>query len=945
MDDSFRVLIVDHEGGLSAALSDIVGDSGHYQLDRIGFDEPCEKIEVLQNDLLLVDEGNVDGRGSEGIAFLQRCAASGTLPIPILYCCESIDKDTIDQALASGALDVARVREMNLASFGTEMCHLMEKYEQRYKTNTLLRNIVDTVPGMIYVKDRDANILLANKATADFYGTTVDEIYGTNQKKWHLDADEFKEFQNQDRAVIDDGERVEGLIDQLTTQDGVHHILETTKIPIDFPEKGERAVLGVSRDITDRMRLKNSRDRLVTAIESAGDAIVITALDGTIEYVNHAFEQLSGYSKEEAVGQTPRILKSGKQDADFYEEMWQTLLAGETFRAVLTNRRKDGTLYDVEETITPVYDDEQKMVAFVAVEHDVTEKRLAEQALRSSEERFVLAAEGSNDGLWDWDVTHDRFYASPRMLAMLGIDPETSSISSSRDFLACVHEDDREEMLKRLTRHLKGLTQHFNHQYRVVSADGEEHWMQARGVALRDADGRAYRMAGSQVDITAFKKSEREMKEQSLRDSLTGLPNRKMFINHITSAINMAEVQENYKAAVLYVSIDRYSQLRDLVGVTVVDRLVSKVSRRLRECTRPSDVIARIHTGDFAVLLPQLLSESSSEMMAKRLVESMSTPFQEEAHRIKINISTGITMIDHDSTHVAEHVLRDAGLAQSAAAASKTGYQRFDPHMYDSALRRMEMENELDHALEHEEFVLFLQPIISLEEEGLTGFEALIRWFHPEKGMVPPDQFISVAEETGQIVEIGKWVLNDAFKRLCDWQEQGGLRKDLYISVNLSPLQLQDDSTMVLIKQLLSHAPFKPSQLRIEITESAILDDAEHTKTQLKKLKSYGTELFLDDFGTGYSSLSYLHAFPFDVLKIDQSFIREIDTDITKRKICESIIQLARHLDMRVVAEGVETEAHMNLLKGMSCHKAQGYHFSKPLPADEVEKYIDQQDS
>ncbi len=939
MNEPLRILIVDCVGKLFKDVSRIVGDSDHYQIKRSGFDVDCREIQPREYDFLLLDED-----GGEGIAFLRRCSASGALPIPILYCCEKIDKDVIDAAFAAGATDVARIREMDSAAFGNEICHLMEKFEQRHKMNALLRTIIDTVPGMIYVKDRDANILLANKATADFYGTTVNEIVGSNQVKWHPDVDELKAFQDQDRAVIDQDQRIEGLVDQLTTHDGIHHILETTKIPIDFPERGVRAVLGVSRDVSERIRLQHSRDRLLAALESAGDAMVITGLDGTIEYVNHAFEVLSGYSKKEAIGQTPRLLKSGKQSDEFYEEMWQILLNGETFRAVVTNRRKDGTLFDVEETITPIYDADQNMVAFVAVERDVTEKRLAEQALRSSEERFSLAAEGSNDGLWDWDIVNNRFFASPRMLTMLGADPEMVSISTSEDLLNYVHEEDREDLLKRMTRHLKGLTQYFNHEYRVVMPDGKVRWMQARGVAMRDADGRAYRMAGSQTDITHFKDTEKEMEAQSLRDPLTGLPNRKMFINHITSAINSTEVQENYQAAVLYISIDRYKQVRDSIGVVLADRLISKVSRRLRECMRPSDIIARIHTGDFAVLLPQVLTVNSSEIMARRIEEALIKPFQEESHRIKIAASMGITMIHHKSTRVAEHVLRDAGLAQSAASVARTSYQIYDSAMHEAAIKRIEIENELDHALIDQEFVLFLQPITSLEGEGLTGFEGLIRWFHPDKGMVPPDQFIPVAEETGQIVEIGKWVLREAFNRLSGWHEQGGLREKLYISINLSPLQLKDDPTMELIRQLLSTASFQPSQLRIEITESAILDDAEHTRNQLNKLKSYGTDLYLDDFGTGYSSLSYLHSFPFDVLKIDQSFIREIENDVAKRRITESIIQLAEHLDMRVVAEGVETEAHMNLLKGMGCHKAQGYHFSRPLPPDDVEKYIDQQE-
>ncbi len=686
-----------------------------------------------------------------------------------------------------------------------------------------------------------------------------------------------------------------------------------------------------------------TRDRLMTALESTADAVVITALDGTIEYVNPAFEELSGYAKAEAIGQTPKILKSGKKGQEFYRKMWQTLLDGAVFRATIVNRRKDGSLFDAEETIAPIYDEDGKMVGFVAIERDVTEKRLAEAALRSSEERFYLAAEGSNDGLWDWDVAENHFYASPRMLTMLGLDPESASIAKAADFLACVHKDDRQGLLKGVMRHFKGLTQYFNYEYRVITPDEQECWMQARGVAIRNADGRVYRMAGSQTDITVFKVNEQEMRELSLRDSLTGLPNRRMFINHITSAINTTETHADFQAAVLYLSINRYKHLRDSVGVVIADRLIAKVSQRLRECMGPGDIIARIHTGEFAILLPRIKSVITAEMMALRLEDALKKPLREDAHQVKVTSSIGITMIDAFSTRNAENVLRDAGLAQSASVANRVSFQHFMPEMHEVALRRMEMSGEIDRALAHNEFALFMQPIMSLEGEGLTGFEALIRWNHPHKGMIPPDKFIPVAEETGQIVEIGQWVLQSVFEHLATWHEKGGVREKLYISANLSSLQLKDEFTMELIKKHLLSADFDHALMRIEITESAILDDAEHTREQLDKLKSYGAKLYLDDFGTGYSSLSYLHAFPFDVLKIDQSFIREIENDVTKRRIAESIIQLAEHLHMRVVAEGVETEAHMNLLKGMGCHMAQGYLFSKPLSLDEVEQFIDQQ--
>ncbi|TLS76357.1 EAL domain-containing protein [Mariprofundus erugo] len=935
-----HILVVDQGGALLDQLTALAGDAALYRFESVTVEEAYASLQQRRGDLLLVDD---QAGECTGIALLHRCATELAMVVPLIYCTNSIDKEMIDAAFAAGATDVLRLKGMSADLFGRSLCYALEQVRQRLRTNSMLRTIIDLVPGMIYVKDRDGRFLLANQATAEFYGTSVSQIIGTNQAYWHRDVDEFALFQEQDRKVIDHHEHIEGMIDQLTTPDGVCHILETSKIPLSFFDGNVPAVLGISRDITENRRLQKAQTMVMAALDAAADAVVITALDGTIEYVNLAFERMTGYSAAEAIGQTPRILKSGHQDTAFYREMWKILLAGETFRAVITNRRKDGLLFEAEETITPVYDEHNHMVAFVAVERDVTEKKKAEQALRSSEERFSLAAEGSNDGLWDWDIVNDQVYVSPRVYAMVGRDETSGAIRTAADFFDLLAAADGQSgLLKRINRHLNGLTEYFSHECKISSEDGKKiRWLQARGIARRDEAGHAIRMAGSLTDITVFKQSEKELVEQSLRDPLTGLANRKMFMNHLTSAIHASDVHGDYQAAVLYIGINRMKELRTSMGDTLGDRLISKVARRIRDCTRPSDVFAYVHSGEFAMLLPKVQSQHAAEIMATRIDKAMGRPFRESAQQIKVSTSIGITMIDHSSSRVPEYVLRDAALAQSEARKRSQQYSLFDQRMHDAALQRIQLESELDDAIAGHQFQLYLQPIMDLQHEVIAGFEALIRWMHHDRGMISPAEFIPVAEETGQIIEIGKWVLRQAFQQLCKWHGMGGVRSDLYISINLSPLQLADEATLQLIYQLLEQAPFPPSHLRIEITESAILEDAEYTRSLLGKLHECGSRLYLDDFGTGYSSLSYLHSFPFDVLKVDQSFTFKIDSDPATRKITESIIQLGTHLGMKVVAEGVETEAHRNVLIGMGCHYGQGYLFSKPLPPEQAETFID----
>lgn len=627
----------------------------------------------------------------------------------------------IDAAFAAGATDVLRLAGMTLALFGRSICYALEQVRQRLKSNSMLRTIIDLVPSMIYVKDREGRFLLANQATAEFYGASVGQIIGSSQARWHRDVDEFALFQEQDRRVIDHHESIAGVIDQLTTPDGDCHILETSKTPLFF-DGNVPAVLGISRDITENRRLQKVQTMVLAALDAAADAVVITTLDGTIEYVNQAFERMTGYSSAEAIGQTPRILKSGHQDNAFYREMWKILLAGETFRAVITNRRKDGVLFEAEETITPVYDEHHHMVAFVAVERDVTERKKAEQALRSSEERFSLAAEGSNDGLWDWDIVHDQVYMSARVYSMVGCNDACDAISTAADFFdLLVQGEGKEALLKRINRHLNGLTEYFSHEWKI-SCQGEIRWLQARGIARRDAAGRAVRMAGSLTDISVFKQNEKELVEQSLRDALTGLANRKMFINHLTSAIHASDVHGDYQAAVLYIGINRMKELRISMGDTLGDRLISKVARRIRGCTRPSDVFAYVHTGEFAMLLPKVVSHHAAEAMAARIEKAMARPFRESVQQIKVSTSIGITMIDHSSSRVAEYVLRDAALAQSEARKRSRQFSLFDQRMHDAALRRIQLKSELDDAIAGDHFLLYLQPIMDLQQGGPFRF-------------------------------------------------------------------------------------------------------------------------------------------------------------------------------------------------------------------------------
>lgn len=571
-------------------------------------------------------------------------------------------------------------------------------------------------------------------------------------------------------------------------------------------------------------------------------------------------------------------------------------------------------------------------VALARISTQLSHKK-AQEALRESEERYALAARGANDGLWDWNLVTSAMYFSPRWKAMLGF-RENEIEDRLEEWIGRIHDADRERVKEEIAAHQKGLTPHFESEHRLLHKDGGFRWMLSRGLAVHDAMGRALRMAGSQTDIT----------ERKVSDPLTGLPNRLLFIDRLGRLIKHSKRRKDHLFAVLFLDLDGFKMINDSLGHLAGDQLLVGVATRLEKCLRSSDTVARLGEtftvarlgGDeFTILLDDLKDPADANRAAERLMKALAPPFLIAGKEVFTSISIGIALSNavYDQP---EDMLRDADTAMyRAKSLGKARYEVFDADMRASVMARLQLETDMRRALERTEFCNFYQPIVSLDSGRIVGFEALLRWRHPTRGMIAPDEFIFVAEETGLIRELGWWSLREACRQMSNWRARSDAYADLTISVNLSAKQLLQPHLVEEMKKLLHEVALPPEALKLEITESAVMADPAAAAETLQQIKSLGISLAIDDFGTGYSSLSYLHRFPLDTLKIDRSFISG-GGDGDGMEIARTIMPMAKNLRLDVVAEGVETLEQVSLLKRLHCKYAQGYYFSKPLAAEEV---------
>ena len=560
------------------------------------------------------------------------------------------------------------------------------------------------------------------------------------------------------------------------------------------------------------------------------------------------------------------------------------------------------------------------------------ERKQAERDLRASEERYALAAAGANDGLWDWNVKEGSIFYSARWKSMLG-HAEQEIGSSIDEWLLRVHSEDLALLQQQLDHHLSNASPLLELEYRIRHKDGSYRWMLCRGTAVSNGGTRATRMAGSQTDIHERRLAAEQLLHDALHDALTGLPNRLLLLDRMKRALERSARSPERLFAVLFVDLDRFKNVNDSLGHLAGDELLVQCSQRLGSNCRPADTLARLGGDEFILLLDGISGEADAIRIAERILMQFREPFHIAGHELYMAASIGVAFNSPGSAQP-EDLLRDADTAMYAAKAQgKACYSVFDSTMHAKAVATLHMESNLRRAIDHHNFHLEYQPVVRLADGVITGFEALLRWDRKDHGLVLPANFIPLAEETGLIMVIGKWVLGEACRQLRAWLSNGPAEADCSVCVNVSSRQFSQESLVAQVAEALRVSGLPAKNLKLEITESVIMADARLAETKLQQLRAMGVRISLDDFGTGYSSLSYLQRFAVDTLKIDQSFVKRMNGERQSTEIVRAILSLALAFDMDVVAEGTKTQAQVDQLRAMGCAYGQGYHFAPPLRA------------
>jgi diguanylate cyclase (GGDEF)-like protein/PAS domain S-box-containing protein len=699
----------------------------------------------------------------------------------------------------------------------------------------------------------------------------------------------------------------------------------------DYVMKGNlsRLAPAVARELEEAQQRREGRQAeqrlriLSLVVEQAADGVLIADPNGLIEYVNPAFERMTGYSRDEIIGKKPSLLKSGRHDRFFYQSIWQTVTKGDIFRGTLINRRKDGELFYEEKVITPLKDGQGHVTHLVSTGRNITERVKADEARA----QLVAILEATTDLVAILDPDGCLHYLNNAGYRLLGLDP---SVDLSK---FCLTELFPERIKQQLQ------SEAFPIAYRTGSWSGETALLRMDEIEVpvsqvllvhRDAADKVEYLSTIARDISERKRFEAELQHQATHDILTGLPNRVLLMDRLSAEMERAR-HANNSVAVLFLDMDNFKRINDSMGHAVGDALLQQIADRLQAALRPNDTIAR-HGGDeFAIIAGDLARSENVLAVLRKIYAVFDRPMSLGAQEAYITFCTGIALYPHDGADV-EELLRNAGTAMyRAVLAGHNQYRFYAPDMNARSHELLTLETELRLAFKRNEFMVYYQPKAELSTGRIVSMEGLIRWQHPQRGLVSPAGFVSMLEESGLIISVGEWILAQA---CAEFKEMG--LQDMRISVNVSASQFADPELLRKVSRIMKQENMPPNALELEVTENIVMQDPAAAADTLKKLRTLGVRIAIDDFGTGYSSLSYLKRFPLDALKIDQSFVRDLTLDPNDAAIVEASITLGKKLGLEVVAEGVETKEQFEFLRTHGCDLAQGYYVSRPVRKAEL---------
>lgn len=667
--------------------------------------------------------------------------------------------------------------------------------------------------------------------------------------------------------------------------------------------------------------------KLSRAIEQTPLSVVITDSEGHIEYCNPAMEEISGFRAADIIGKTPRTFKSDKTPPAVHQELWRTLKEGRPWHGEILNQRASGDLFWEKEWISPVKDEAGQITHFVAVKEDITAIKRAEELLRVHD----MALESSMNGILitsSMQLDHPITYVNRAFETMTGYRAEDVLGKNAR-FL--VRDDlDQPQLIE--IRHALREHREAHAVLRNYRKDGSLFWVELAIAPVRDESGSITTHFVSILnDVTDRMQYEQQLEYQATHDVLTGLANRSLLSDRVAQAIALARRNETL-VAVMLLDLDRFKLINDGFGHTLADDVLRQVSTRLVASVRDTDTVARLGGDEFVIVLTDLPDHAIVEKLADKVLAHLTRPLLVEDKEIYVTASIGIALYPDDGDH-GEILMRSADVAMYRVKEhGRNSYRVFRPEMGTMALERLDMEGALRRALERREFTVHYQPKVALVDDRIVGAEALVRWHQPNTGLLSPAEFIPLAEDTGLIVQLGEFVLDEVCRQLRAWLDAS--LPVVQIAVNISARQFREEGFAKMVADTITRHQIDPALIELEMTESMVMHQGNFTLDLLNELKQIGIRFALDDFGTGYSSLSYLKRFPIDTLKIDQSFVRDLDQDRDDAAIAKAIVVMAHSLDLHVVAEGVEREAQLAILREFGCDEYQGYLKSRPIPPE-----------
>jgi diguanylate cyclase (GGDEF)-like protein/PAS domain S-box-containing protein len=792
------------------------------------------------------------------------------------------------------------------------------------------RALFENANDLIYIHDLKGNYLAMNKSAERVFGYAPEEVLALNIRE--VIAPEHLKIARQMLAKKLRGAEQTAYELDCFTKGGKRLTLELSSSTI-CKDGVPVAVQGIARDVTGRKQaetaLQNSEAEMRALFAAMTDVILVLDKDGRYLKIAPTNPSLLYKPADELVGKTLHEVFE-KEQADYF--LWGVRQALEKRASV---RLEYGLNVDGREVcftaiVSPMMDDS---VVFVA--RDITERKQAEQALMQSEEQYRDLFENANDLIYTHDLKGNFTSINRAGEVITGFSREEAlSMNMSQVVAPDFLESARAMTMRKIAGEAPTA-----YELEIIAKDGHRVSLEL-STRLIYHNERPVGVQGIGRDITARKRAEEKLKHYALHDTLTGLPNRAHFMNHLQTAIERAAGNSFARFAVLFLDLDRFKVINDSLGHIIGDKLLVAIAERLKLCVRPGDVVARLGGDEFTILLNRTGEIEDVAGVAERLQKKLSEPFKLHNYEVFTSASIGIIVSD-DVKRQPDDFLRDADAAMYRAKESgKARYEIFDSAMHVRNINLLKVETDLRHAVERGEFEVFYQPIVGLESGEVREFEALIRWNHPQHGMIAPNEFISVAEETGLIIPMGKWILEEACRQTSDWQKRFPTIDSLSISVNLSAKQLMHPSLTAQVSEILERTGLHPRFLKLEVTESTVMENADTALGVLSELHKLGISLSTDDFGTGYSSLSYLHRFPFERLKIDRSFINKMELDDKCEAIVRTILMLGQNLNIETVAEGIETEKQLARLRALGCPFGQGFLFSKPVNAEAAERLL-----